>query len=550
MDKFIIRLGQAPWDSEYINFNPSAYKYASVEYTFNIPYIKIAGSKYLFSVDLSKITDIKNIIDFNSLYVLGYTMNRFGRYDLTSQAYYLIESIDTVNRGNTIITAVEDSLFNIYMYKSHSKIYTRKLGGSVLYDFQSMKDMELPQKDNIIRSNNIKLASQEPGYSTFKGDFSFPYNINNSQNSYNQLDTAGKGFASHYSVYQENLNRFRLYSKYYPFKDTLKPFYGTFRQGSDDEEMFSQTRGKQIVGVQKNYLNNNNLLSFGIFENSETFDVGNRLQMLNRSFYEISAVIGGNEYDLTDYLESENNTDYYDNTFFLYRSKSYFKYMITSSVKNETNTGVSMSSYKYNLYPSDSIYLTVQIYGYGFTNNIFTKAYKIPKSQQMYNKYQKYMIGNYFKLEQQEKETMISFTANLAILLYNLGSPIKIQIDFADIAKAGANTLEFFGGKFAYEKDISSDFAILVGGTQQDNNDIRELTELGFHFKLKSYSKEMLEKIYLRNKLEGSVKNTDITIKDAINNYTYIQGILKVDNPSMGDSKALEALNRGLNSIK
>lgn len=546
MDKFVIRLGKAPWDLEYINFNPSEYQYSSIEYTFNVPYIKIAGSKYLFSVDLSKISDINNIIDFNSLYLLGYE-NNYGRYELKYKAYYLIESIDTVNRGNTIITAVEDSLFNIYMFKGDSKIYTEKLGGSILYDFQSMKDMELPKKDTTIRSENVKLRTKEyDRNSPFTGDFSLPYNHNNSQNSYDQIDTAGKGFASHYSVYQINLTRARLYSNYYPFKDTLKPYWGGFRQGSQDEELFSQKRGKQVVGVQKYYLNNDSLLSFSIINNAEVLDIRNRRQMLNRSFFEISAVIGGNEYDLTDYLEPEDNTSYVDNYWFTERIKSIFKFKITSSITNLTNTATDMSSYKYNLYPSDSIYLHV---GY-HSNNILTKAYRIPKSQQMYNKYQKYMISNYFQLEQQEKETMINFIANLALLLFNLASPIKVKIDFSDMIQAGANTLEFFGGKYAYEKDISSDFAVLVGGSQQDGNDIRELTELGFHFKLKSYSKEMLEKIYLRNQIEGSVKNTELKIKDAINNNTYIQGILKLDNPTMGDNKVIEVLNRGINSIK
>lgn len=548
MDKFIIRLGVAPWDKDYLNFNPASYIFGSEEHTFFSDYIQIKDGKYILKLDIRKLKNINNLLDFNSVFIIGYHNEGGWRgYQKVSNAYYFIESIDTVNKGLCILTCIEDSLLNLYHFRNDTKVVLNKLGNKNL-DFDNMLNMQTPMKDVVKESPIYYLSAWD---SDTKTDFNMPYNLNNTANEYNSIDVAGKGFASHYSVYRYNLTSYRLYSEYYPFKDTLAPYWGSFKYITGDEERFSQTRGKTIVGVQKRF--NNITLGFKLFDNFDYLSVYERRKMLSPKFLEVSAVIGAEEIDISEQLFSENKTYitdvWYDGE---NRGRGMLYFKLSNALYNNTVTSTDMRYYSFNLYPSDSVFLTVINSGDrgNYSSPIVLKKYRIPKSQQMYNKYQKYMIGNYFSIEQQKRENILSFMLKVTEVLLSYYSPIKTNVDIVGLARAGANSLSFFGGQEALKKDFASDFAVMLGGNQQELASTRDITDLGMYFKVKSYSKEVLETIFTKQSIQGIETYREMKLTDAINNNTYIQGNLKIETPTMNDTIAIEAIKRGINSFK
>lgn len=519
MTKYIARLARADWDENYVNFNPKRYTYASSDQTFSISHTEFLDGNLVIRYNARTSINVKALLNFNALMLVELTPT--GKQK--SVGYYLIKNVETKNSSLMILTCIPDSLMNAYMFKGNSKIHTLKTGGENIIPWESLNKIQLPLKDVNTKTKTEYLKITK----------NLPYTVNgsvlnsDSNRDHTSMYTHSKGLTDNISYYYET----------FPEKDKLSI------SGSNGIESFGFTQGKTVVGTiattgNGELLNSNGLDLKEVLPNNSFIPKAYRL---DKEFTEIYANIGGEEINLNDRIGARRINSDYDPAGYYAIGFEYNDSLNSYTYQNVTN-------YKFNLYPANTMYMNVYLYPnmYNKTNKIiiYSKTYKLPKSQQMYNKYQRYMISN--KVQDGFK-TINNLTSTLVTSILTL---LTGTIDFAKLAQEGMDVFGFFGGKMAFQKDMSGDFVETVGGKQEGFEDIYPLLSLGFYFRYKTYSNTLLENLKNRLKIEGSDNTKVITLREAVNNLTYIQGIILIDSPSWGDAKLTQIFKRGLNFIK
>lgn len=519
MTKYIARLTKADWDENYINFNPSRYLYASSDQTFSISHTEFLNGNLVIKYNARTATNVKALLNFNALMLVE--LSSTGQ--TKSVGYYLIKNVETKNASLMILTCIPDAMMNAYMFKGNSKIHTLKTGGENIIPWESLNKIQLPLKDVNIKTKTEFLKIKK----------NLPYTVNGSVLN----SDPGRDHTSMYAYSKGLTDNISFYYETFPEKDKLSSI------GSNGIEAFGFTQGKTVVGTIATpgngiLLDSNGLDLKSVLPNNSFIPKAYRL---DKAFTEIFANIGGEEISLNDRIEARRINSDYDPTGYYALGFEYNDSLDSYTYQNVTN-------YKFNLYPANSMYMNIYLYPnmYNKTNKIviYSKAYRLPKSQQMYNKYQRYMISN--KVQDGFK-TINQLTSTLVTSLLTL---LTGTLDFAKLAQEGMDVFGFFGGKMAFQKDMAGDFVETVGGSQVGFDDLYPLMNLGFNFRVKTYSNSLIENLKNRIKIEGSDSTKVITLREAVNNLTYVQGIILIDSPGMGDARLNQIFKRGVNFIK